>query len=484
MTEDQTLTEITTRVLTRNGTACSPRRSPTSCWCTATRRRARRRRSRHFTQQIPVGHVEAGLRTQQSLAAVSRRDEPAAHRRRSHRITLRRPRSRASTCCRRTSTPTTSSSPGNTVIDAFAETASARRPAAAAALERDRSEPAGDRRHRAPPRKPSRTCARSPRRCARSPSCPQRPQLYWPVHPSPRVAPVAHEVLDGVPGVVLVDPIDYAEMVAAVTRSTLHSDRLGRASRGSALPRQAGARDARRDRAARRPGRRNPRARRAPSASGSWRRRAGCSRMPATYARMAQAVNPYGDGRAGRAHRRMAAGAPSRGRLPGALRGVTAGARTSGAVKPLLPVLAAGGTFAATTVAGLLRRSMAGRALQATALGGRPVSSPGWRSAGTPRTGCSSVDVAAMQEDKRGGRSYSDADAAADLAAYLALKRAVSIVVSGERRRRGALGGSLAPLPGIGACDRWAVRGPQRPVDREQRRAALEEPDRRALRLK
>jgi hypothetical protein len=32
-----------------------------------------------------------------------------------------------------------------------------------------------------------------------------------------------------------------------------------------------------------------------------------------------------------------------------------------------------------------------------------------------------------MQEDKRGGRSYSDADAAADLAAYFALKRAVSI---------------------------------------------------------
>lgn len=32
-----------------------------------------------------------------------------------------------------------------------------------------------------------------------------------------------------------------------------------------------------------------------------------------------------------------------------------------------------------------------------------------------------------MQEDKPGGRSYSDADAAADLAAYFALKRAVSI---------------------------------------------------------
>jgi UDP-N-acetylglucosamine 2-epimerase (non-hydrolysing) len=49
---------------------------------------------------------------------------------------------------------------------------------------------------------------------------PMRPQLYWPVHPSPRVAPVAHEILDGIPGVVLVDPIDYAGMVVAVKGST------------------------------------------------------------------------------------------------------------------------------------------------------------------------------------------------------------------------------------------------------------------------
>jgi UDP-N-acetylglucosamine 2-epimerase (non-hydrolysing) len=49
---------------------------------------------------------------------------------------------------------------------------------------------------------------------------PMRPQLYWPVHPSPRVAPVAHEILDSVPDVILVDPIDYAGMVMAVKGST------------------------------------------------------------------------------------------------------------------------------------------------------------------------------------------------------------------------------------------------------------------------
>ncbi|HEY1429490.1 MAG TPA: UDP-N-acetylglucosamine 2-epimerase, partial [Candidatus Tumulicola sp.] len=45
---------------------------------------------------------------------------------------------------------------------------------------------------------------------------PEGAQIYWPVHPSPRVAPVAHEVLDGVPGVVLVEPIDYAQIVYAI----------------------------------------------------------------------------------------------------------------------------------------------------------------------------------------------------------------------------------------------------------------------------
>jgi UDP-N-acetylglucosamine 2-epimerase (non-hydrolysing) len=48
---------------------------------------------------------------------------------------------------------------------------------------------------------------------------PERPQLLWPVHPSPQVAPVAHKILDGVPGVRLIDPIDYAELVGCVAAS-------------------------------------------------------------------------------------------------------------------------------------------------------------------------------------------------------------------------------------------------------------------------
>jgi UDP-N-acetylglucosamine 2-epimerase (non-hydrolysing) len=50
---------------------------------------------------------------------------------------------------------------------------------------------------------------------------PQRPQILWPVHPSPHVAPVAHAVLDGVAGVKLVEPLAYDVTVRSIARSTL-----------------------------------------------------------------------------------------------------------------------------------------------------------------------------------------------------------------------------------------------------------------------
>ena len=50
---------------------------------------------------------------------------------------------------------------------------------------------------------------------------PQRPQILWPVHPSPRVAPVAHAILDGVAGVKLVEPLAYDVTVRSIARSTL-----------------------------------------------------------------------------------------------------------------------------------------------------------------------------------------------------------------------------------------------------------------------
>jgi UDP-N-acetylglucosamine 2-epimerase (non-hydrolysing) len=50
---------------------------------------------------------------------------------------------------------------------------------------------------------------------------PEKPQILWPLHPSPRVAPVAHAALDGVPGVKLVTPLGYDETVYSIKRSAL-----------------------------------------------------------------------------------------------------------------------------------------------------------------------------------------------------------------------------------------------------------------------
>ncbi len=82
---------------------------------------------------------------------------------------------------------------------------------------------------------------------------PSRPQLYWPVHPSPRVRPIAHEILDGIPGVVLVDPIDYARDGRGGQGLHVRAHRFRRSSRGGAVSRQAGAGHARRNRTPRRP---------------------------------------------------------------------------------------------------------------------------------------------------------------------------------------------------------------------------------------
>ena len=173
----------------------------------------------------------------------------------------------------------------------------------------------------------TRICARFARRCGRSPNRPPRPQLYWPVHPSPRVAPIAHEVLDGVRGVVLVEPIDYAEMVAAVKESCfVLTDSGGLQEEAPCLGKPV---LVMRDETERPEGitAGTLRARRAPAA-----RDRGGSATPAdrrtAYATMAHAVNPYGDGRGRRANRGVAAGA-------------TAGRSISAAVLGELPVRAA-----------------------------------------------------------------------------------------------------------------------------------------------
>jgi UDP-N-acetylglucosamine 2-epimerase (non-hydrolysing) len=44
-------------------------------------------------------------------------------------------------------------------------------------------------------------------------------QFLYPVHPNPNVFQVARETLDGIPNIILCEPLDYAPFIAAMMRS-------------------------------------------------------------------------------------------------------------------------------------------------------------------------------------------------------------------------------------------------------------------------
>jgi UDP-N-acetylglucosamine 2-epimerase (non-hydrolysing) len=218
MTEDQTLTDITTRVLSGMEPALVEAR-PDVVLVHGDTTTSTSAALAAFYKQIPVGHVEAGLRTSDRWLPYPEE----MNRRLTGTIASYHfaPTPLAAGNLRAENVPLDDVIvTGNTVIDAFLQTAS-----------RTDLVP--------PPRwdelDPSRpilviTAHRRENHAHMREMCeamldisqlPMRPQLYWPVHPSPRVAPVAHELLDGAEGIVLVEPIDYAQMVAAVKGSTL-----------------------------------------------------------------------------------------------------------------------------------------------------------------------------------------------------------------------------------------------------------------------
>ncbi len=171
-----------------------------------------------FYQKIPVGHVEAGLRTHT-------RWEPfpeEMNRRLTGRIASyhfsptaqARANLEAENVPRRDIFVT-----GNTVIDAFLDIA--RRPYAGDPPEwagLDQARPLiFVTAHRRENHERMRGICEALRTIA---GLPARPQILWPVHPSPRVAPLAHEVLDGIEGVHLVAPMGYDATVRSIGRST------------------------------------------------------------------------------------------------------------------------------------------------------------------------------------------------------------------------------------------------------------------------
>jgi UDP-N-acetylglucosamine 2-epimerase (non-hydrolysing) len=216
MTKTQSLTDITTRVLTGMGAVLAEHRPDVvlvhgdTTTSTATALAA-------FYAKIPVGHVEAGLRT----ATI---DEPFPEEL-NRRLT--------GVMARYHFAPTAGAKAnllaerldgadvivtGNTVIDAFLETArrieSLPTPPALAGL--DPGRPlilvTAHRRenHDAMP-----AIAQAVKAIA---AFTQRPQILWPLHPSPQVGPVIRPLLEHVEGIRLTEPLNYAATVAAVSR--------------------------------------------------------------------------------------------------------------------------------------------------------------------------------------------------------------------------------------------------------------------------
>jgi UDP-N-acetylglucosamine 2-epimerase (non-hydrolysing) len=215
MTEDQTLTEVTTRVLIGMEPVLT-QAQPDVVLVHGDTTTSSTAALAAFYQRVPVGHVEAGLRTRNRWlpypeetnrritgAIASYHFAPTALAR-EHLL---------QECTAADDIVVT----GNTVIDAFLETAARTDlPAPPRWNEIDPSRPViAITAHRRENHAHMREIAEALRDVAKLGA-----QLYWPVHPSPRVAPAAHEVLGGVPGVILVDPIDYAEMVAAIKACT------------------------------------------------------------------------------------------------------------------------------------------------------------------------------------------------------------------------------------------------------------------------
>jgi UDP-N-acetylglucosamine 2-epimerase (non-hydrolysing) len=217
MTKTQSLTDITTRVLIGMEPVLAQHKPDVvlvhgdTTTSTAAALAA-------FYAKIPVGHVEAGLRT----ATIHEPFPEELNRRLTGVIASYNfaptAGAKANLLAERMDSADVVVT-GNTVIDAFLDTTRrlAGRPAPAALAGLDPARPlifvTAHRRenHDAMP-----DIARAVKAIA---AFPQRPQILWPLHPSPQVGPVIRPLLAGVEGIRLTDPLDYAATVAAVTQS-------------------------------------------------------------------------------------------------------------------------------------------------------------------------------------------------------------------------------------------------------------------------
>jgi UDP-N-acetylglucosamine 2-epimerase (non-hydrolysing) len=217
MAADQSLTHITTRVLERMEPVLQDAK-PDVVLVHGDTTTSSAAALAAFYQQIPTGHVEAGLRTSDRWLPfpeeMNRRITGTIASYHFAPTRLAREHLLAENVAADDIVVT-----GNTVIDAFLATAGrSDLPKPPRFDELDATRPIVlVTAHRRENHAHMPEIAEAMRQISELPG---RPQVYWPVHPSPRVAPVAHDLLDGIPGIVLVDPIDYAQMVSAVKACT------------------------------------------------------------------------------------------------------------------------------------------------------------------------------------------------------------------------------------------------------------------------
>ena len=217
MAADQSLTHITTRVLERMEPVLQDAK-PDVVLVHGDTTTSSAAALAAFYQQIPTGHVEAGLRTSDRWLPfpeeMTRRITGTIASYHFAPTRLAREHLLAENVAADDIVVT-----GNTVIDAFLATAGrSDLPKPPRFDELDATRPIVlVTAHRRENHAHMPEIAEAMRQISELPG---RPQVYWPVHPSPRVAPVAHDLLDGIPGIVLVDPIDYAQMVSAVKACT------------------------------------------------------------------------------------------------------------------------------------------------------------------------------------------------------------------------------------------------------------------------
>jgi len=218
MRQDQTLTEITTRVLEGMEPVLA-RAKPDVVLVHGDTSTSTAAALAAFYAQIPVGHVEAGLRTE----TIWEPYPEELNRRLTGRIATFHfaPTALARQNLERENVPPSDIFvTGNTVIDAFLDAAA--RTYAADPAEWTGLDPARPwifvTAHR---RENHERIGEICKALVEIAAFPQRPQILLPVHPSPKVAPVAHAVLDGVAGVKLVAPMDYGATVRTIERSRL-----------------------------------------------------------------------------------------------------------------------------------------------------------------------------------------------------------------------------------------------------------------------